>query len=100
MDRATLEKVRADALALTDQQRAELARDLIASLDAPRTLMPLRPGTRRSRAGSPRSTPGLPNSSTAPSFGAVWKSAFATADAPIAFAHQSRRPGYWRGRNR
>ena len=35
MERATLEKVRADALALSDQQRAELARDLIASLDAP-----------------------------------------------------------------
>lgn len=35
MDRVTLEKVRAEALALSDEQRAQLARDLIESLDAP-----------------------------------------------------------------
>ena len=36
MDRAVLEKLRAEALTLTTEQRAELARDLIESLDAPR----------------------------------------------------------------
>ena len=35
MDRAVLEKLRAEALTLTTEQRAELARDLIQSLDAP-----------------------------------------------------------------
>jgi putative addiction module component (TIGR02574 family) len=35
MDRAALEKLRAEALTLEDDQRAELARDLIQSLDAP-----------------------------------------------------------------
>jgi hypothetical protein len=35
MSRATLEKIRAEALTLADEQRAELARDLIESLDSP-----------------------------------------------------------------
>jgi putative addiction module component (TIGR02574 family) len=35
MSGTTLNKIRAEALSLTDDERAELARDLIASLDAP-----------------------------------------------------------------
>jgi putative addiction module component (TIGR02574 family) len=35
MDRASLEKLRAEALTLPDQERAQLARDLIESLDGP-----------------------------------------------------------------
>ena len=35
MSRTTLNKIRVEALSLTDDERAELARDLIASLDAP-----------------------------------------------------------------
>lgn len=35
MSNASLNKVRAEALTLSDDQRAELAHDLIASLDAP-----------------------------------------------------------------
>ena len=38
MNNATLEKVRAEALTLTDEQRAELAYELIESLDAPADL--------------------------------------------------------------
>ena len=35
MSGTTLNKIRAEALGLTEDERAELARDLIASLDAP-----------------------------------------------------------------
>ena len=35
MNNATLEKIRAEALTLTDEERAELAYELIESLDAP-----------------------------------------------------------------
>ena len=51
----TLEKVRPEALSLSESERAELAHSLVATSTARRIWTLSKRGTRKSSAGSPRS---------------------------------------------
>ena len=70
MTRGSLRKLRSELLSLPEAERAELAHDLVKSLDAPADAMSPMPGTGRFSAGSLRSIQVPQSSSTGTNSGA------------------------------